>query len=107
MAKAKTVQKAQINPTSGVTTSNGALHPVSVAAPSTADLKPFERRLEAMEAAVDSLVRDISKLKQVPSELVTHQSTMDRLEEKIDSTNAALKSYMAELAKPKKRWGIF
>ena len=107
MPKSKTVQKAEVEPTSGVATSSMPSQPISVEVPGTAEVTLLKGRVNALEAAIDSLMRDISRLKQVPTDLVTHAAVMDRLAEKIDTMNADLQSYAVEAAKPKKRWGIF
>ena len=107
MPKSNQVQKAAVKPTTGVAASTIPSQPVSIEVPGTGEMTLLKGRVNALEAAIDSLMRDISRLKQIPSELVTHQSIMDRLAEKIDSINNDLQQHAVEEAKPKKRWGIF
>jgi len=64
-------------------------------------LKTFETRLDALEAAVNSLVRDVSILKKLPGSLATHEAVMDRHTERLDS----LAECLNDLPKPKpKKW---
>ena len=109
MSKAKTTQKTEVNPTSEVSTSSEPLQPISVEASSSSELKGLKTRIDALEAAIDSLVRDITRLKQVPIDLVTHQMIMDRHTERISSLDDFRHKYLLNMPspKPKKRWGIF
>jgi hypothetical protein len=112
MAKAKTTQKSS-NGKSVNSVRLSDVEPTPIQ-PDTAAITLLKARVDALEAAIDSLVRDMSRMKQIPSELVTHLSIMDRHTANLDSVNSSLavlqtsiSNYAAEIAKPKKRWGIF
>ena len=68
-------------------------------------LKTFETRLDALEAAVNSLVRDVSILKKLPGSLATHEAVMDRHTERLDSLAECLNDLPKP--KPKKLLGLF
>ena len=58
-------------------------------------------RVDALEAEKTKLVNDVSVLKKLPGDLVTHETVMDRPTERLDS----LAECLHDLPKPKpKKW---
>ena len=84
MAKAKAAPKTEETPMVSMTIFNDLL-----------------ARVDALEAEKTKLVNDVSVLKKLPGDLVTHETVMDRHTERLDS----LAECLIDLPKPKpKKW---
>ena len=87
MAKTKAAPKTEETPMVSMTVFNALL-----------------ARVDALEAEKTKLVNDVSVLKKLPGDLVTHETVMDRHTERLDSLAECLIDLPK--SKPKKWLGI-